>query len=141
MPTERPTNESVSATVSNVSGGNIAIGRTVHQTSHVVSAPEAVTPQELADLKQQFAQLRESLLDDAEVPDEAADKLDQLEQAVTAPTPDVGAMERIRNWFLGHAPKVAGSVMALVVNPIVGSLVAAAGDAVSSEFRKRFVDE
>ena len=45
MPSERPTNESVSATVSNVSGGNIAIGRTVHQTSHVVSAAEAVTPE------------------------------------------------------------------------------------------------
>jgi hypothetical protein len=141
MPTPRPSDESVSASVSNVSGGNIAIGHTVHQTSQVGAAPEAVTPQELADLKQQFADLRGRLLDDADVPDEAAEKLDQLEQAVTAATPDVGAMERIRNWFFNHAPKVAGSVLALVVNPIVGSLVAAAGDAVSSEFRKRFVDE
>jgi hypothetical protein len=141
MPSERPATESVTATVSNVSGGNIAIGHTVTQTSTVTSGAAPVSPQELAELKQEFADLRQQLLHDPEVPDEAAAKLDQLQEAVTAPEPDIGTMERVRNWFLMHAPKVAGAVMALVVNPIVGSLVAAAGDAVSSEFRKRFIDE
>jgi hypothetical protein len=40
---------------------------------------------------------------------------------------------------LRHAPKVAGSVMALVVNPITGSLVAAAGDAVSGRVPQAFL--
>ncbi len=141
MPTQRPNDESVSATVSNVSGGNIAIGHTVAQTSTVTSGAEAVSAQDLAELKKQFADLRAQLAEDPEVPAEAPEKLDQLEQAVTADTPDISTMERVRNWFLKHAPAVAGSVMALVVNPIVGSLVGAAGDAVSTEFRKRFVDD
>lgn len=141
MATEKPRNESVSATVGNVSGGNIAIGHTVTQTSTVTTGAGAVTPEQLAELKKNFADLRAELVEDPEVPEEAPAKLDQLEKAITEGTPDIGTMERVRNWFLKYAPKMAGSVMALVVNPIVGSLVGAAGEAASSEFRKRFIDE
>lgn len=141
MPTEKPSNESVSATVSNVSGGNIAIGHTVTQTSTVTTTTGSVTPEQLAGLKKDFAALRAQLADDPEVPDEAPAKLDQLQAAITQGTPDVSTMERVRNWFLKYAPKAAGSVMALVVNPVVGALVATAGDAVSAEFRQRFIDD
>lgn len=141
MATDKPTNESVSATVGNVTGGNIAIGHTVTQTSTVTTGAGAVTPEQLAELKKEFAALRATLVQDPEVPEEAPAKLDQLEKAITEGTPDIGTMERVRNWFLKYAPRVAGSVMALVVNPVVGSLVGAAGEAASTEFKKRFIDD
>ncbi len=141
MAAEKPGNESVSATIGNVSGGNIAIGHTVSQTSTVTTGATAVTPEQLEELKASFANLRAELEQDPEVPEEAPAKLDQLEKAITEGTPDIGTMERVRNWFLKYAPKAVGSVMALVVNPIVGSVVGAAGEVAATEFRKRFIDE
>lgn len=141
MTTAKPPTPTVSATVSNISGGAIAIGNTVTQTSTVTFDAKAATPEAVAVLKDAFAQLRAELAKDPDIPDEATSKLDALEKAITDGPPDITAMERVRNWFLKYAPKVAGSVMTLVVNPIVGALVAASGEAAAKEFRERFLDD
>jgi len=128
---------SVRGTVSNVSGGQVAIGTVVSQTSTTVSS-QGPSEADLTALLQQFATLRGEVLADPETPDSAAEKLDELEAAITAEKPQLSTMEYVRDWFVKYAPKFAGAVTALVVNPIVGALVGAAGETLSAEFRRRF---
>ena len=64
----------------------------------------------------------------------------ELEQAVTEKKPDLSTMEYVRSWFLKNLPGLAGAVTSVVVHPIVGKLVEAGGDALVSEFRRRFGD-
>ena len=78
------------------------------------------------------------MLADPETPDAAAEKLDELQAAVTAEKPELSTMEYVRDWFVKYAPKFAGAVTALVVNPIVGALVGAAGETLATEFKRRF---
>lgn len=134
---EEQAHTTVRGTVSNVSGGQVAIGGTVTQTSTTVSA-QGPTEADVAALLQQFATLRTEVLADPETPDAAAEKLDELQAAVTAEKPELSTMEYVRDWFVKYAPKFAGAVTALVVNPIVGALVGAAGETLATEFKRRF---
>ncbi|MGW4393725.1 hypothetical protein ACWEHA_00400 [Amycolatopsis nivea] len=65
-------------------------------------------------------------------------QLDDLEEAITADTPDLTAMERVRDWFAQHIPALAGAISRTVLHPVVVKLVAAAGDTLSADFRRRF---
>ncbi|GAA4406379.1 hypothetical protein GCM10023168_21130 [Fodinibacter luteus] len=134
---EEEARTSVRGTVSNVSGGQVAIGGTVSQTSTTVSS-QGPSEAELASLFQQFATLRGEVLADPDTPDAAAEKLDELEAAITAEKPELSTMEYVRDWFVKYAPKFAGAVTALVVNPVVGALVGAAGETLATEFKRRF---
>jgi hypothetical protein len=127
----------VRGTVSNVSGGQVAIGNTVNQSS-VTTSSTGPSEAELAGLLAEFATLRGQVLADPDTPDAAAEKLDELQAAVTAEKPELSTMEYVRDWFLKYAPKFAGAVSALVVNPIVGALVGAAGETLAAEFKRRF---
>ena len=64
--------------------------------------------------------------------------MDELEQAITERKPHLSTMEYVRNWFGKHIPGLAGAVVSVVVHPIVGKLVEAAGDLLAVDFRKRF---
>jgi hypothetical protein len=134
-----PNEESVSirGTVRDVSGGQVAIGQHVEQTSTSISG-EPPGDADVAALLERFGALRAEVLADPDTPDEAAGKLDELESAVTAETPELSTMEYVRDWFVKYAPKFAGAVTTLVVNPIVGALVGAAGETLAAEFRRRF---
>ena len=70
--------------------------------------------------------------------EKALARVDALEEAVTAKEPDVTTMESVRNWFVKNLPSVAGSVVGLIVHPLVGKLVEVGGDAITTTFRKRF---
>lgn len=113
-------------------------GNTVIQTISP-SNPE-VTPEERAELRRMFAELRARV--EAEAPAEkkgdALQRVDELEQTVNDPKPKLSTMEYVRDWFVGNLPTLAGAVAGLVVNPIVGKLVEVAGDALAAEFRRRF---
>jgi hypothetical protein len=50
-------------------------------------------------------------------------------------------MEYVKRWFVKNLPGLAGAVTSIVVHPIVGKLVEAAGDALAAEFRRRFGGE
>jgi len=69
---------------------------------------------------------------------EALKQINALEAEVASEEPDLGAVERVRKWFVEHLPTLAGSVAALLVNPIVGKVVEAAGDLAASELERRF---
>jgi hypothetical protein len=136
MPDE-PTEQRISATISNVSGGQVAVGGSVSQTQSNVTAA-AVPEEDLAALRAQFAALRSEVLADPDTPDSAAEKLDELQEAVTGEAPSLSTMEYVRDWFVKHAPKFAGAVTALVVNPVVGAIVGAGGELLAAEFKRRF---
>jgi hypothetical protein len=99
-----------------------------------------VTEAELAELRDAFAALRAEVQAAAppEVQAAAVEWVQELEAAVTAAEPDLTTVEYVRTWFVKHLPRRAGSVVGLVVHPIVGRLVEAAGDAAVGEFKRRF---
>jgi hypothetical protein len=70
--------------------------------------------------------------------DKALERVDELHEAVTAKEPDLTTMEYVRNWFVKNLPSVAGSVVSLIVHPLVGKLVEVGGEAIATTFRKRF---
>jgi hypothetical protein len=119
--------------------GQVAVGQDVRQSQMVV-AHGPPTPEELAALDQRFRELAEMV--DETAPDErrreALARVGELEAAVRAEEPDLTTMEYVRNWFARNLPSVAGAVTSVIVNPIVGKLVAAAGDSLVAEFRRRF---
>lgn len=123
----------------NVSG-QVGIGQDIKQSQLVNSSPAPVTEDELIRLKEQLAQLQETVSRQAppEIQGAAVERVEELSQAVTASEPDLATMEYIKNWFVKNLPSLAGAVTSVIVNPIVGKLVEAAGDAVAAEFRRRF---
>lgn len=101
---------------------------------------QAIRPAELRKLRVQFIRLKDRI--ESAVPDdkkaEALQKADELQAAILQKKPDPSSMASIRNWFVKNTPRIAGAVTSLIVHPIVGKLVEAAGEAVASEFRKKF---
>lgn len=140
MSEEKKSGDSISATMGDVSDGSqVAVGHHINQTQ-THGAPPVVTEVEMAQLRQMFEELKSKIAQ--EVPpaaqEKALERVDELQQAVTAKEPDLTTMEYVRNWFVKNLPTVAGSVVSLVVHPIVGKLVEVGGDALASTFRKRF---
>ncbi len=78
---------------------------------------------------------------DAATTAKAKDKLDELEEAVTATEPDLSTMEHVRNWFGKNLPRLAGLVAGIVIHPVVGQLAQSAGDAIAAEYYRRFTPE
>jgi hypothetical protein len=121
----------------NVSGSQIVVGN-----GNVVIHNEApaVSPAELKKLRAEFSKLKQQI--EATVPDdkkeEALKKADELQASVLDRKPNPSKMASIRNWFVKNAPGLAGTVTSVIVNPIVGKLVEAAGDAVAGEFKNQF---
>lgn len=130
----------------NISGGvsgQVAVGGHNVQNQTIGATPAAaVTADERAELKRLLAELAQRVAAEApaESKDAAAGKVTELEEALAGDEPDLTTMEYVRNWFGRHVPVLAGVVASVVVHPIVGKLVAAAGDTVAAEFRRRFSD-
>lgn len=135
--------DTISATISGPVSGQVAVGKAIHQAQTVGAAPaERPGEDELAALRAAFEALRAEVAAAPEVgeaqKEAAQERLAELEEAVTAPEPDLSTMEYVRNWFAKNLPALAGAVTGLVVSPIVGRLVSAAGDAATTEFLRRF---
>lgn len=119
--------------------GQVAVGQDIQQTSIEVGSP-GPTQDELAELKNVLRELRARVSDEAPAAarDAAIERVDELKEAITAPAPDLSTMEYVKGWFARHVPKLAGLITGVIVNPIVGKLVAAGGDALVAEFQQRF---
>ena len=123
-----------------VSGGvraPMAVGRDIKQQ---VVTQRGVTEAEMAELRRLFAAVRAEVAAGAPAArrEEAVAKVEELEAAVTAKEPDLTTMEYVWRWFKRNLPKLAGGVTSVVVNPIVGALVTAAGETAAAEFKRRF---
>jgi hypothetical protein len=126
----------IRAEIGNVANSQVAVGIDIVQQQAAGPPTEA----ERHELVQLLARLRAQV--EAEAPPEqreaAVAKVEELAEALAQPQPDLATMESVRNWFGRRLPALAGSVAGLVVHPIVGKLVGAAGDALAAEFRRRF---
>jgi hypothetical protein len=127
----------------NISGdvsGQVALGKGITQTQTVATARPEVTEADLVELRQVLAALKARV--EAESPpekrDAALERTEELDEAVKAQEPDLATMEYVQRWFAKHLPGLAGAVTGVVVHPIVGKLVQAAGDTLAAEFRRRF---
>ncbi|HEV2059497.1 MAG TPA: hypothetical protein VGR11_09075 [Solirubrobacteraceae bacterium] len=132
---EPPAGDAISANISgNISGGQVAVGKDISQNQTVGTA--AITNEELAQLRTAFTELAAEV--EAQAPPErraaAVERVAELEQAVLADEPDVTTIQYVARWFRSNLPQVAASVVSIVVHPIVGKLVGAAGDALVKEF-------
>ena len=138
MSDEKKSGDSISATIGNVSDrSQVAVGHNINQTQTYGAPP---TEAEMAELRQMFEELKTKIAQEAPpaAKEKALERVDELQEAVTAKEPDVTTMEYVKNWFVKNLPSVAGSVVGLIVHPIVGKLVEVGGDALASTFRKRF---
>jgi len=134
--TEKQQGDVITGVISDVKNSTAAIGKDITQTN--IAAPP--TAEELRELTAAFTTLRGQIERDApaDVRDEAVRQADALKEATLGSKPDVSLMAQARNWFLKHAPGLFGAVTTVIVNPIVGKVVQAAGDAVAAEYRKHF---
>lgn len=138
MSNEPEPNQSISATISGDVSGQVAVGNNIHQSRSEIH--QTVTSAEIQELQDMLAQLKSQV--EAEAPADkraaALERVDELEQAITEKKPDLSTMEYVKNWFGKNIPGLAGAVVSVVVHPIVGKLVEAAGDLLAVDFRKRF---
>jgi hypothetical protein len=116
------------------------------QTQNIGTAPSEVTEADRAALAQLLQQLKDQVA--AAAPPEkktaALEQVNTLQAAVSTEKPDrrtLTKMEYVRDWFLDNLPSLAGTVTSVVVSPVVGKLVAAAGDSLATEFQRRFLQE
>ncbi len=125
-------------------GGQIGVGRNISQSyvrTHTEGAA-AVTEADLAELRRAVDAVKAQIA--AELPPDqqaaALERVDELQEAVVADEPDLTTLQYIRNWFGKNLPKVAGSVTGLIIHPVVGKIVEAAGDLAARQFRELFGD-
>ena len=88
------------------------------------SAEEADLSRALADLRAQVERLATP-----EQREAALGQVGAIESAVKSERPDVWKLSAAKSWFVKHLPAALGFVTSVVVHPLVGKLVEAAGDA------------
>ncbi|QUC59174.1 hypothetical protein IOD14_21685 [Streptomyces sp. A2-16] len=120
--------------------GQVIVGRhnTVTQNTGGRPVADPVTEAELAALRAEFARLRDLVPEDEPDAERARELLDELEESATAPEPDLSTMEYVLRWFRRRLPALAGAVTSLILHPVVGHLVEAAGVTLAEDFRHRF---
>jgi len=133
----------IRATITGAVSGQVAVGKEIQQTQVVGEARPGVTKEELAALRTMLADLKVKVEAEAPLEKKAAalERVEELEEAIATEEPDLTTMEYVKRWFVKNLPGLAGAVTGVVIHPIVGKLVEAAGDALAAEFRRRFGGE
>ncbi len=137
---DQHTGDSISANVTGPVQGQVAVGKSISQSQAVGTMAGVVTEAERAELKQVFADARTQVAAQAppQLQQAAVEHVDELEQAVTAEKPDLTTMQYVKGWFSKNLPHLAGSIVGLVVHPIVGKLVEAGGEMAAGQLRELF---
>jgi len=116
---------------------DVAAGKDVHQ---VIGAQVQVSEADLTAIRNLVAELRHKI--EVQAPPEkkvsALERVEELEEAVTAKKPDLTTMEYVKKWFSKNLPQLAGAVVSVLVNPIVGKVVEAGGEIAAEELKRRF---
>jgi len=101
-----------------------------------VSQRIGLSPEETTELRAVFDELRSAV---AEVPpDQRAKALAEANEVEAAIVTDQPQPQRVRQalvWFRDNAPQLAGAVLSVLVNPLVGKVVEGAGEAIAGQFR------
>ena len=106
-----------------VSGGQISVGATAPRLE------EPDPPDDIEFVRQALADLKAQINHDVPERHRAAalERLHELAEAMTAPTPDLDTMAYVNNWFAKNAPEVAPGVRSLLTHGAVRRLMVAAG--------------
>ncbi len=122
--------------------GQLAIGNGITQIQSVNAARPEITAADREALRGMLAELRTQIEQRApsEARQSAIERADELAEALTAPQPDLGVIAYVKQWFTRHLPQLAGAVTSVIVHPIVGKLVEAAGDGLAAEFKRHFAN-
>lgn len=138
MRKRKQSGDHISANISGPVQGQVGVGKGIGQSQSVGSMSAEVTAAEMAELRQVFDDLKAAVA--AEAPAEskgaALERVDELEEAVTAEEPDLTTAQYVKRWFSRNLPGLAGSIAGVLVHPVVGKLVQAAGEAASAELRQ-----
>jgi len=140
MSEQDPSADAIRATISGDISGQVAVGKGITQVQGIGAARPQITEADLAKLRQVLTDLKAKVTTKAppEKKNAALERVGELEEALTAGEPDLTTIEYVKGWFVKNLPDLAGAVTSVVVHPIVGKLVEAAGDALAAEFRRRF---
>jgi hypothetical protein len=133
----------VSWSIGNTSGAQIVVGEgnevigndnRIEQNKNIF-----LSPAESEILRGKFSDLKQEIESSApsDKKQAALQKADELQKAVLSKKTDTSTMTDVRDWFIKNLPGIAGTVTSVLVNPIVGKLVAAAGDLAAKEFRQK----
>ncbi|MFQ5569737.1 MAG: hypothetical protein ACE5G0_08675 [Rhodothermales bacterium] len=138
MSDKESTGDHISATISGNVSGQVAVGKDIAQHQTIGATDSAVTPEEKALLQQLLADLKAQI--EAEAPpdkkDKALERIEELEEEVGSEKPDLTTMAYVKRWFGKNLPKLAGAVTSVIIHPIVGKLVEAAGEGLSAQLRR-----
>lgn len=119
--------------------GQVVAGRnnTVSRIDTGPSARAQITDDDLAQLRSEFAAVRALVqVEGGDKSEQANERIDELEEAVTGPTPNLSTMAYVRRWFARNLPKLASAIEGLLIHPVAGKLAEAAGDTIAAEFRR-----
>jgi phage gp29-like protein len=123
--------------------GQVAIGNDIKQRYvRIQNDVPTVTESDLSALRQAVEEVKAQIV--AEVPPDqqaaALERVDELQEAVVAKEPDLTTLQYVRKWFGKNLPTLAGSITGLIIHPVVGKIVEAAGELAASQFRALFGD-
>lgn len=116
--------DQISANISGDVSGQIAVGKNisqVHQSGPL--QPLEVTPTELEELKGVFKVLK-AQISTSTAPERRAsalERVDELEEAVTADKPDLTTVEYVKQWFVKHLPALSGAVTGMIFTLLLAS--------------------
>jgi len=101
-----------------------------------------VTEADLAEVRRLIESLKARV--EAEAPPEkkaeALQQVQELHETIQSKDPEdvPDRLSSVKSWFKRNLPTLAGAVVSVVVNPIVGKVVEAAGTGLAAEVQRRF---
>jgi phenylpropionate dioxygenase-like ring-hydroxylating dioxygenase large terminal subunit len=133
-------NEQYKVTIGGDVSGQVGVGHDITQQYTRTTGTAAVTEEDLDEIRRMVDEIRRRVAQEAPADqrDAALERVDELRDAVATKQPDLTTLDYVRSWFGKHLPALAGAITGLIVHPLVGKVVEAAGDLVADEFRRRF---
>jgi hypothetical protein len=124
---------------------NVVIGENITNVQQVVSQPSQtpVTEADLAAIRELFKELQSQVAAQAP-PDKknsALERVEELQEAITAGEPDLETMLYVKKWFGKNVPRLANAIIGVLCNPTVGKVVEARGGPTATELKQRFGQE
>jgi len=137
-PVEQQVGHRLVITGSDVSG-QVAAGNGNVQAQTIGAPPPTSKEADRDKLRQMLADLREQVEANAPADKRASalERIEELEEAITASSPDLTTMEYIERWFSKHLPVQAVAVTRIIAHPSVGKIMDSASDELA-KFRRRF---